>query len=353
MTLRQRFQALFSPTRRWIGAEGEAIQPGGWLGPVEVVVPRVACEHRRLAFPQLAPEQRAAALRLAASRALPSEGGRWVARWQDEVAQVWLVDPTRLAGIDPAATLVPESGLRPAPASADATRLLAMREGVEGQVWREGRLFASRWWPSAPDAAAWGRFLRSASLPADDVAPPPVESLPLADAPWGRADERLRWSATQLERAFWRALGIGVGLLLGWQLVATAAWGIAGRWQDAELDRVRRDSMPLIEAREAAEAAHARMAAYVDLTRTPVDHALLADLKGGLPEDARLLSWYRDAGRLRVEVQSATADPRVFVQAFRAHPLLSGVVANPGEPGRMLLEVDLDAPAASVAGATP
>lgn len=343
MTLRRRFQALFSPTRRWIGAEAEAIQPGGWLGPVEVVVPRSVSEHRRLAFPQLAADQRAAALRLAASRALPSDGGRWVARWQDDVAQVWLVDPAALDGVDPAATLVPESSLRPAPAAADAVRLMATREGVEGQVWRDGRLLASRWWPSAPDAAAWGRFLRATSLPADDVVPPPIETPPLADAPWGRADGRLRWSATQLERAFWRSLGIVVGLVLGWQLVATAAWAIAGRWQDAELDRVRRESMPLIEARETAEAAHARMAAYVELTRTPVDHALLVDLKRGLPDDARLLSWYRDAGRLRVEVQSATADPRVFVQAFREHPLLAGIVANPSDTGRMLLEVDLDA----------
>ncbi len=352
MTLRRRFQALFSPTRRWIGAEGEAIQPGGWLGPVEVVVPRVACEHRRLVFPQLSADQRAAALRLAASRALPSEGGRWVARWQDDVAHVWLVDPAALGGVDPAATLMPESSLRPSPAAPDAVRLLAMREGVEGQVWRDGRLLTSRWWPSAPDAAAWGRFLRAASLPADDAVPPAVESLPLAEVPWGRADERLRWSATQLERAFWRSLGIVVGLVLGWQLVATVAWAIAGRWQDAELDRVRAESMPLIEARETAEAAHARMAAYVDLTRTPDDHVLLADLKRGLPQDARLLSWYRDAGRLRVEVQSATGDPRVFVQAFREHPLLAGIVANPSESGRMLLEVDLDA-APSAEGGTP
>lgn len=343
MTLRQRFQALFSPTRRWIGAEGEAIQPGGWLGPVEVVVPRAASEHRRLVFSQLPADQRAPALRLAASRALPSDGGRWVARWQDDVAQVWLVDPALLRDVDPVATLVPESSLRPSPAAADAVRLLAMREGVEGQVWRGGRLLASRWWPSAPDAATWGRFLRAASLPANDAVPPPIESLPLAEAPWGRAEERLRWSATQLERAFWRSLGIVIGLVLGWQLVATTAWSIAGRWQDAELERVRRESMPLIEAREDAEAAHARLAAYVDLTKTPVDHTLLADLKRGLPEDARLLSWYRDAGRLRVEVQSATGDPRVFVQAFREHPLLAGIVANPSEAGRMLLEVDLDA----------
>ncbi|WP_397595865.1 hypothetical protein [Silanimonas sp.] len=353
MTLRRRFQALFSPTRRWIGAEGEAIQPGGWLGPVEVVVPRTACEHRRLAFPQLAADQRTAALKLAASRALLSEGGRWIARWQDDVAQVWLVDAAVLADVDPAATLVPESGLRPPPATPEATRLLAMREGVEGQVWREGRLFASRWWPSAPDAASWGRFLRSASLTADDVTPPPVETLPLASSPWGRADDRLRWSATQLERAFWRSLGLLAGLLLGWQLVATAVWAIAARWQDAELDRVRGESMPLIEAREQAEAAQARMAAYVDLSNTPVDHVLIGDLKRGLPADARLLAWNRDAGGLRVEVQSATTDPRVFVQAFREHPVLADIVANPSEAGRIVLEVDLDAPAATSPEAAP
>ncbi len=346
MMLRQRFQALFSPTRCWIGADGDLIQPGGWLGPLEVVVPRAVCQHRRFAFPQLAADQRGPALRLAAERAAPQAGTRWFARWQGSTAQVWLVDPGTLDGIDPAATLVSESGLRRPPATPETARLVAMREGVEGQVWRDGELLASRWWPVAPDTATWLHFLRSASQPIDGTPPPAVESLPLDTTPWGRADERFRWSATQMENAFWRLLGVIVGLVLGWQIVATAAWSIAAHWQDAELEHLRRESMPLIEAREQAEAAHDRMAAYIALTRSPVDHTLIGDVRRALPTDARLLSWYRDAGRLRVDLRSATDDPRVFVQAFRTHPQLATVVANPGEPGRMQLEVDLDAVAA-------
>lgn len=343
MTLRDRLQALFSPTRRWIGADGQAIQAGGWFGPIEVVVPRAASQYRRFAFPQIGAAQRSAALRLAAERASPASGSRWMARWQGDVAHVWLVDPVTLEALDPAATLLAESSLHAPPSTADAQRLLALRDGVEGQVWRDGVLLAARWWAAAPDAESWSRFLRAAAQSPDQGPPPAVENAALAAAPWGRADGRLRWSATQLERTFWRALGVLVAVLLGWQLVATLTWSIAAAWQDAELERVRAESMPLIEAREQAEAARERMAAYIALTRTPVDHALIADLHRALPADARLISWYRDAGRLRVELESASSDPRIFVQAFREHPLLANMIANPGESGRMQLEVDLDA----------
>lgn len=352
MTPRDRLKALFSPTRRWIGADAETVRSGGWLGPVEVVVPRSASQYRLFRFPRLSAEQRAAALRLAAGRAAPTGSAPWAARWQGDVAHVWLVDPAAVANADPAATLVAESSLRAPPASPDAARLLAMREGFEGQVWRDGALAASHWWPAMPDSAAWARFLRSASQPVDGIAVPPAEHVPLLAAPWGRADRGLPWSAPQLERGFWRALVVLVGLLVGWQASATAAWAVAGVVQEAELERLRRESMPLIEAREQAEAARDRMAAYADLARTPVDHALIADVRRALPDDARLVAWYRDAGRLRFELQSASADPRVFVQAFSGHPLLAGVVANPGDAGRMQLEVDLDS-AAAAPGAAP
>ncbi|HAI58558.1 MAG TPA: hypothetical protein DCM32_01590 [Xanthomonadaceae bacterium] len=314
-----------------------------------MVVPRAACQHRRFVFPQLPAEQRGAALRLAAERAAPALGARWMARWQGEVAQVWLVEPDALEGVDEAATLVPESALRAAPAAADAARLVAQRQGVEGQAWRDGQLLASRWWPEPPGAEAWARFLRGAALPATSDAPPAVQALPLESSPWGRPGGGLRWSSAQLERAFWRSLGVLAGLVLGWQLVASVAWSVAVRWQQAELEQVRAESMPLIDAREQAETARERMAAYVALTRTPVDHALVGDVRRALPDDARLLMWYRDAGRLRVELQSSSTDPRIFVQAFREHPLLSGVVANPSDEGRMVLEVDLDANAGEVA----
>lgn len=350
MTPRDRLKALFSPTRRWIGADAETVRSGGWLGPVEVVVPRSASQYRLFRFPRLSAEQRAAALRIGAGRAAPTGSAPWTARWQGEVAHVWLVDPAALANTDPAATLVSESSLRAPPARPDAARLLAMREGFEGQVWREGALVASHWWPEAPDAAAWARFLRSASHAVDGSPAPIPEHVPLLATPWGRADRGLPWSAQQLERGFWRALVVLLGLVIGWQASATAAWAVAGVLQESELERLRSESMPLIEAREQAEAARDRMAGYVALAGTPVDHALIADVRRALPDEARLVSWYRDAGRLRFEVQSASADPRVFVQAFSGHPLLAGVVANPGDAGRMQLEVDLDAGGASAGG---
>ena len=69
------------------------------------------------------------------------------------------------------------------------------------------------------------------------------------------------------------------------------------------------------------------------------DKVILASKVVGRTENA----WFRDGGSLRLELQSAESDPRVFVQAFRGHPLLANVTINPLDAGRLQLDVDLDA----------
>ncbi len=59
-------------------------------------------------------------------------------------------------------------------------RLVRCLEGVEGEVWTNGVMIASRWWPESPSAQEWALFVRSARGAAVDsndlvVGPPPVE----------------------------------------------------------------------------------------------------------------------------------------------------------------------------------
>ena len=331
MNLRERFRALFSPRRRWLGTDTPVVQDGGWLGPLEVIVPRAQCTYRRLAFPQVPIERRAEALALAASRAAPEPGGGWTARWQDDVAHLWCFPAAVQDAMEPTAVAVAESALVPPPA-ADADHLIELAEGVEGQVWRSGRLLATRWWPAVPGDDAWLQFLRSASVE-PMAGRPALQSVTLADAPWGRSVQRFAWSAAQLERAFWRALVVVLGLLVGWQAAATAAWSIADAWQSSRLEGLRAESAPLIDARERAEAAQARMEALVGLVAPSSDYVLVAEVKQRLPDDARLVGWLRDPVSLRVALRTGERDPRVFVQAFSDHPDLRAVQANPTERG--------------------
>ena len=57
-------------------------------------------------------------------------------------------------------TLVPEIMLC-TPMPTQGVRLLQGIDGVEGQVWRNGMLLATRWWPELPSLALWHHFLRA------------------------------------------------------------------------------------------------------------------------------------------------------------------------------------------------
>jgi hypothetical protein len=296
--------------------------------------------YRRFDFSALPPSRRREALDVAARHG-PFEGGtRSACRWQGGIAHVWT--PRDPLDLPDDADLIAESSLVPAPADADAVRLLALRDGVEGQVWDAGVLGASRWWPQPPSADAWSRFLRAAGRPAD-AAVPPVQALAADAEPWGEAHERLAWRPARIEAFAWRATAVVVALVLGWQLAALATWSIAPALQTARLDALRGDAAPLIAARERAEGAQQRLAGLAALVDGPSDLQLMADVRTALGAEARVVGWARDGGRLRIDLQGVGADPRPVVQAFAGHPRLAAVVANPAEAGRMQLDIELPA----------
>jgi hypothetical protein len=147
------------------------------------------------------------------------------------------------------------------------------------------------------------------------------------------------WSEAQLESLFWTTVVLLSSVVLGWQLLASVWWGVAAWSQERSIDALRREAAPQIEARETAESANARLA-YLDGLSTLTDYRLLADVRERLPAGVSLLVWVRDASELRLQV-AGPDDPRVYVDAFAGHPVLSAVVANPLEPGRMQLDVAL------------
>lgn len=292
--------------------------------------------YRRFDFSTVPPAQRRAALDVAVRQDAAGQPVRPACCWQGAVAHAW-VPPAPPP--DPGARWLAESNLVP-PAVGDAHRLLALREGVEGQVWRDGVLTASRWWPAAPDAPAWALFLRGAGV---DVAtpPPPLERPELGRLPWGEPHDRVAWSDAQIEAAVTRAGVFVLALIAGWLIATLVTWTFASQLQASRLEAIRAESAPLISARERAEAAQQRVAALAALVSGPSDLALLRDAHALLPAGTRLVGWARDGERLRIDLVGAGSDPRPIVQAFAGHPQLGGVVANPVDGARMQLDVEL------------
>ena len=353
MTLRERLTTLFSPTRRLGGPEPRVLHAGGALGPVQWVIARADCHYRRLDFSQLPVRQRASAAAVVVRRQEPAPGALHHIAWTGGIAHAWVwpePDAGLLAG---EAGWIPETLLRAKP-DQDGPRLLAMMRGVEGQVWREGDLRASQWWPAPPDAAAWRRFLRAAGLaPETDDVPEP-EALPWADRSWGDRPAGLPGSPAALERLAWVA-GIGiVALGLGWQLAAQASWSF-GQWRlDQQLTQLRAEATPLLEARERADAALQRLQGLQALATADSDYLLVAEVIEPLPADTRLLGWRREGDRLQVGLESGETDPRLFVSAFQEHPRLADVAASPlPNNAGMQLDFDLAAPAAPTTAEGP
>lgn len=342
-TLQKRPTALFSPSLNLFGEDEEPRVRGGVFGGQVWVVPRADCQYRQQDFSQLAAGQRRAAARLAIPRLEPAPGARVHVAWQQATAHYWIWTPgDHEAGVrEP--RWIPETRLLPPPPDGQGgARLLALSRGVEGQVWRNGRLEISQWWPTPPDLRAWQLFLRAGGLELDAAAevPEPV-LLPWSDAPWGESGRTLSFDAAIGERIAWWGVAALLLCALGWQVTGLLRWQAAVEAGSARLDAVRTDAAPLLDARERAERAAAEIEALASLQRSGSDYQLMLDVFAMLPEGTRLESWSRDAGKLRVTVKSTEADPRRFIAPFADSLLFPEVVATPTGGGGMLLEFDL------------
>ncbi len=149
---------------------------------------RAVCSFRRITLPNGSRDAVKAAL-LQAERQAPAE---------INVSQIEQ-DPSnkKAAGLWTWAALESDAGPAsgPAPVSspraipetlarqpmAHGQRLVQCLEGVEGQVWMDNALMASRWWPAAPQQRQWVAFLRAARL---DTSEGGVDIPPVVEVPW-------------------------------------------------------------------------------------------------------------------------------------------------------------------------
>lgn len=338
MTRFRTLAAIFSPTYRSASADRTVLRPGGPLGPAVEVAPRADCAYRRFEFGHLQPRQRAGAARLALVRHEPVAGAPVQVAWTGGVAHAWWWLDTS-AGLEAGRpSWVPETLLRPA-SREDAPRLLAMVRGFEGQYWQDGILRASQWWPVVPGEEAWGRFLRACGAPTGPV-PDPL-SLPLASRPWGDRARIGGWSPERVETLAWRGIAVLGVFLLAWQLTGLVHWQAAAAGAEARVEEYRSRASPLLDAREQAEAARAELERLARLQRGVDDQALMVEVARRLPEGDALSAWQREGARLQFSVETASTDPRIYVEALESMPGVLELQASP-DRGAMRVQAVLD-----------
>ena len=339
MNLRKQLAALFLPTRRLTGTDldppADLLQSGGALGGQQWVVPRAQCQYRRADLAAVPPRQRAAAARLAATRYQPSPDAVVHAAWRRGIAHLWIWTSPLPEVASGEQRWIPESLLR-APPESDGPRLLVAVRGCEGQVWEDGQLLQSQWWPVLPDADAWQRFLRAGGLDSGTAGPPVPENLPWSDS-WGEGGrDWLPGSTAGRERLAWLVLGAVFAVALGWQVNGLARWGVASARLSAELESTRTQMAPVLAARERAEAAQAEAERLRGLQSGASDYELTARILAVQPAGIRVNGWKRDANNLHVLLVGGDTDPRKYVAAYAGQPDLADASATPMGGGMQL-----------------
>ncbi|RZA22304.1 MAG: hypothetical protein EOP93_00425 [Lysobacteraceae bacterium] len=256
--------------------------------------------------------------------------------WVGDRAMVWAWSKSRIEEGDdvearpPPRRVWPESLFRGQPKS-EGEELVALEEGFEGRVWRDGVMTASCWWPAVPALDEWNEFRRGAGLPPASAHPVPVET-GLGDRAWTAP------KAIGVGEAFGRygdylalaAVGVGTAvvcaLLVGVLALKVSTWQLEREIAEREQSLER-----IINARDRALTARAAIDVRLAL-RPPAGQVELLALVGSLMAgNWQLVEWKApDAQSLEVTARMANPDPRAIVSAWEASRRFSGVTAEIG-----------------------
>lgn len=179
------------PIRRFFQGT-EKIEPAAnRLGVAQWVLARPLCRYRKFDISQVPKKNRFQALQLELGQWTPFAESSYYIGWRGDQALVWCWDRSkteqaiRSQRLNPKRIQVlPETLLRSP--TQDGVRLMHCFEGFEGQVWQQGALAHSRWWPLMPSAEDWLMFQRDASIvPEAQQHQPPAAQLSQFNArPW-------------------------------------------------------------------------------------------------------------------------------------------------------------------------
>jgi len=128
----------------------------GAMGQTLYIVPRARCAFRRVPLKAPGRQGLAAARFKAVKESANGEEGIYLDKDKTgESVGIW-----NFAALSETARYMPETIARE-PMEADGARLVNCLDGTEGQVWENGVLIASRWWPQMPAARDWQIFLQA------------------------------------------------------------------------------------------------------------------------------------------------------------------------------------------------
>jgi hypothetical protein len=266
--------------------------------------------------------------------------------WRKQAALVWVWDKATLQEAQHAQQInlikvLPETLLRPT--LEEGAQVVACLEGVEGQVWRQHHLIASRWWSQLPSIAEWQIFLRANHLSPDTVLPDVINS-ELKPQPWAKSAKMDR-SALLRDERLWFFLGINLfAALLIWEWVPI--WQLKNSIADLEqqTQKVSEQAVPILTARNQALNTQQQIETLQGLIRYPSQLEIMAKAAGVMPTGAILQSWSYQNGRLQLTLQAKDIDPAAYITQFQEQPLFYDIRSESGrDAGQITLSMQVRA----------
>ncbi|MBI1891034.1 MAG: hypothetical protein HYS18_10330 [Burkholderiales bacterium] len=221
------------------------ILPRAWCATASIQakgIPRhKTAEFVRLHLTRLAP--------FVDSGAYACRSGDWVFLWFWENQRVREFCQRNELDFD-SITVAPESVCFPK--RQEGTVLYRCSEGVEAQLWHQGRLVDSAWWPGSLDATTWAEWQPTAAASAAGRGVPVSwpESLPhIVNGSPGDASLNKPWASNLLAPQWWTGLKtvrLGASIVLLSALLVGYAGYLATQW--LTLQRMQNDVDKKIEA---------------------------------------------------------------------------------------------------------
>lgn len=283
----------------------------------------------------------------------PFANTRWYLIWDRETAIVWAWDAEsteaaiRAQRLNPGKTpVIPETLLHPR--QKQGCFLVSCIEGHEGQVWLDGALIGSRWWPEIPGVNEWMNFQRDVGAAAEYLLHDMPLPLPpvLREQPWeksaatahaaeyrGRAEQ---WTVTLATFVL-----AAVSLWYGAQFIKLQT---AINERTAELETLNQQTGPILETRGQALEALSRIKQLQALDPYPPQLGLLAKVAETLPKDGSYLKeWEFQNGKLKVQIASpdklASSD---YIKQFQSFGVFNNVLATSGNtPTNLTLSMEV------------
>jgi len=354
-----RLMNFLKPVDRRVSAAGLAPRPAGALARAVLagerhVVSRALLHFERIERPAGRVDDRVRrAVELAARNRAPfADPGLFIV-WGRRHAAAWSWDRALLTrlGVPETAWIVPE------PANAaqgdgqvdgqadshwgDGLRLRELQDGYEGQLIREGELFASRFWSRQPSQGEIDIFVRSCAAPASDA-----DSAPISAA--DRVQDQARsWAArlTPLHAALAALLLVGAPLLHAAGTQARLSYDL--HTARSALGSVVAESSAQFDALQAYQASTARLDEYrsaLDLVHPLIPVTDLAEAAQAV--DGRLESFAITPGRVDAVVAAGSdVDPAEIVRRLESAPSLANVgIQRARTQGQWEVQADLVAP---------